>query len=167
MCQTCEKPFGDGQEFYTLLSLNEEDEYERADVCDVCWNEEEERPKAVSIWKSVFRFPPPKPEEALKKETTETLLRKLMETEEERQRDVIFVLAVDLERRRIFVERDIELLKNGEKRRIYEHKETSEVFVIHDPNLNLRELENVQGRVLELLIHKEDSARKAENEPEK
>jgi len=81
-------------------------------------------------------------------------LRRLIETQEETQGDVIFVLAVDLERRKVFQERDIELLDDGGKNRIYEHKATGEVFIIRDPDLDLRELEDVQGRVLELLLGK-------------
>jgi len=157
VCQICEKPFEDREEFNTVLKMND-DECIRTDVCDKCWEDEQHRAEAISVWRSVFRLPPAKPEEPLKKETSETLLRKLMETEEDSRADVIFVLAVDLERRRIFEERDMEILDSGEKKRIYEHKKTGEVFIITDPDLNLRELEDVQGRMLELLLHKEDPA---------
>lgn len=153
-CSLCGREFEDGEEFKTMLASADE-ELVRTDICDRCWDDEKHRDAALSVWRSVFRLPPPKPEEPLRKETSESLLRRLMETEEVSQRDVIFVLAVDLERRRIFQEREMELLDSGEKKRVYEHKKTGEVFIIHDPDLNLRELEDVQGRVIELLLHKE------------
>lgn len=162
ICQICEREFEDNEEFTTLLSRGEEG-FRRTDICNTCRDAEDRREGAISIWKSVFRLPPPKEEEPLKKETSETLLRKLLETEEESKRDVIFVLAVDLERRRIFEEKDIELLENGEKKRIYEHKKTGEVFIVHDPNLDLRELEEVQGQVLELLLQKDTSQKDEDN----
>jgi len=153
-CMLCGREFDDGEEFNTMLA-SKGDELLRTDICDRCWDDEQHRDAAISVWRAVFRLPPPKPEEPLKKETSESLLRRLMETEEESERDVIFVLAVDLERRRIFQEREMELLDSGEKKRVYEHKKTGEVFIIRDPDLNLRELEDVQGRVIELLLHKE------------
>ncbi len=156
VCRICAHAFQNGQEFSTVLA-DEQGELVRNDVCDNCWDDDRFRSNSFSIWRSVVRFPPPKSDGPLKKETSESLLRRLMETDEHSQRDVIFVLAVDLERRRIFEERDIELLEDGTKNRIYEHKKTGEVFIVHDPDLNLRELEDVQGRVLELLISGEPS----------
>lgn len=152
-CNLCGREFDDGEEFNTILAGDGE-ELVRTDICDQCWDDEKHRRASLSLWRSLFRLPPPKPEEPLKKETSESLLRKLIETEEESRSDVIFVLAVDLERRRIFREREIEMLDNGEKKRVYEHRKTGEVFIIRDPDLNLRELEDVQGRVLELLLGK-------------
>lgn len=163
VCQICEKPFEDGAEFNTVLSWKDENCL-RTDICAEYWDDEKYRPEAISIWRNIFRLPLPEPEEPLKKETSETLLRKLMETEEDSRKDVIFVLAVDLERRRIFEERDVELLENGEKRRIYEHKKTGEIFIIHDPDLDLQELEDVQGQVLELLLHQDGENSKPEEQ---
>ena len=153
ICNLCGREFEDGEEFNTILASDAE-ELVRTDICDQCWDDEKHRCAALSVWRSVFRLPPPKPEETIKKETSESLLRELIETEEESRSDVIFVLAVDLERRRIFQEREIEMLDSGEKKRVYEHKQTGEVFIIRDPDLNLRELEDVQGRVLKLLLGK-------------
>ncbi len=150
-CRLCEKCFEDRESFNTVLSLTDK-VCVRTDICESCWDDQEHRAGAVSVWKSVFRMPPVKSDEPLKKETSESLLRKLLETSDERDLAVIFVLAVDLERRRIFEERDVELRDDGSKNRVYEHKKTGEAFIICDPDLNLRELENVQGRVLELLL---------------
>lgn len=163
-CRLCEKCFEDHETFNTVLSLSDKD-CQRTDICESCWNDQEHRAGAVSVWKSVFRLPPPKSDEPLKRETSESLLRKLIETNDERNRDIIFVLAVDLERRRIFEERDIELRDDGRKNRVYEHKKTGEAFIICDPDLNLRELEDVQGRVLELLLSGDNQVTADEAQP--
>ena len=48
--------------------------------------------------------PPPEPEEALKKETAESLLRRIMTKEDETKINLVYILAVMLERKRILVD---------------------------------------------------------------
>ncbi len=94
---------------------------------------------------------PPQGAEALRKETAESLLRELMETEDPSKRNVIFILAVMLERRRLLVEKEVQIQPDGVKIRVYEHKQTGESFVVPDPQLKLAEIESVQREVMELL----------------
>ena len=148
-CGKCTHVFTDGEGFYSYLMFNE-DGYARGDFCETCWKAEAHA-KAVSVWRTVFKLPPPPAEEALKKETAESLLRELMETDNPAHRNVIFILAVMLERRRIFSEKEVQIQKDGQKIRVYEHKKTGETFVIPDPELKLRELETVQNEVLAML----------------
>jgi hypothetical protein len=105
----------------------------------------------LSSWQGVYRVPPPEPEEPLKKETAESLLRRLMEDVEDAAAGVIYILAVMLERNRIFIERDVQPREDGTLLRIYEHKKTGETFLVPDPRLRLGELEEVQQRVVEML----------------
>ena len=94
---------------------------------------------------------PPKPE-ALPRETAESLLRKLIEGEDNPDNiPVIFVLAVMLERKKILIERTVRHLPDGSLMRIYEHKKNGEVIFITDPNLSLEQIPIVQQRVAELL----------------
>lgn len=148
-CQLCQRPFADQETFVSRLSF-EGGEYQRLDACAGCWTEER-RPGALSVWKTVFHVPPPPPPEPIKKETAESLLRQFMETEDPSRRNVIFILAVMLERRRILVERDVQTREDGLKVRMYEHRKTGETFVVPDPGLRLDELEHVQLEVLTLL----------------
>lgn len=124
--------------------------YEREDLCLACWDEAA-RASALSVWKTVFKPPPPPAPEALKRETAESLLRQFMETEDPANRNAIYILAVMLERRRIFVERDVQVREDGLKIRVYEHRKSGETFVIPDPGLKLTELEQVQQEVVALL----------------
>ena len=75
-----------------------------------------------------------------------------METDDPAKRNVIFILAVMLERRRILVEKEVQMPEGtGQKIRVYEHKQTGESFVVPDPQLKLKEIETVQREVMELL----------------
>jgi hypothetical protein len=85
------------------------------------------------------------------KENVESLLRKRMREEQPEDRDLIFILAVMLERKRILSERGVQPLADGFKMRVYEHRKTKESFTVTDPGLRLDELEQVQDEVAILL----------------
>ncbi len=113
-------------------------------------------------------MPAPPPEETLKKETAESLLRQFMEDEDASRRNAIYILAVMLERRRTLVEKDVQVRKDGIKVRVYEHRKTGETFLVPDPELRLAELGHVQEEVVALLSGREPmaSAPQQESAPE-
>jgi hypothetical protein len=148
-CTACNKTFADGEALFSRLQFGAEG-YARHDYCLICWGDPA-RSGATGVWRGVFRAPPPPHEGTLKKETAESLLRHLMETEEARHGNAIFILAVMLERRRIFAEREVRTRADGVKIRVYEHKQTGETFFIPDPDLKLAELQHVQEEVVALL----------------
>jgi len=148
-CGTCNRPFADRDVFYSRLTFGEEG-YVRQDCCITCW-QEPAKTGALSVWKTVFKVPPPPPPEPLKKETAESMLRELMETDDPAKRNSIYILAVMLERRRILVERDVQTREDGVKIRVYEHRKTGETFLIPDPGLRLAEIKLVQEEVIGLL----------------
>jgi hypothetical protein len=147
-CCDCGKSFSDGEKYWATLKRGDEG-YEREDRCDSCWTSAEL--SAYSSWQGVFRLPPPPEEEALRKETAESLLRKLMELEDEAQTNVIYILALMLERKKTFVEKDVQVDDAGRVTRIYSHRKTDETFLIPDPQLELDKLEGVQQQVVDML----------------
>lgn len=149
VCAVCEKPFDDKSLIYSCLSVGEEG-YVRQDISDECWPNTD-KSKLISFWKSTYIAPPPPAAEPLKKETVETLLRQFMSREDYSQLDVVFILVVMLERKRILVERDVQRRDDGVKIRIYEHKQTGEIFTVPDPELRLDQIAEVQGKVNHLL----------------
>ena len=159
-CDRTEKPFADGEPFMSRLTFGEQG-YVREDFSMEAWPEVAAEP-ALSVWQSVFRLPPPPPPETVKRETAESLLRKLMAEDEERHANPIFILAVMLERRRLLIERDVHVREDGVKVRVYEYRKTNETFVIPDPELKLAELEHVQEEVVALLGASEQPAAEAE-----
>ena len=150
VCGKCQAPFTDRQEYVSRLTYGA-DGYARQDCCAACWSEAESAPQAVSVWRGVFEMPPPAPPEALKKETAESLLRTLMDKDDPANGNVMFILAVMLERRRMLVERDVRKQADGKLVRVYEHRKTGDTFIIIDPQLRLDQIEHVQSEVMAML----------------
>ena len=128
-----------------ILFLN--GEYVRRDFCEKikpdCLNE-------VSKWKTQFLLPKEK-EEIIKKEGVEGLLRSFIAKNEEDNINIIYILAVMLERKKIFIERDVRFSKDQKKIRVYEHRKTNESFLIVDPMLNLNEIDKLTEDIALLL----------------
>lgn len=129
--------------------LFKDGEYVREDFSLEYWNEKKPD-HGLSAWKSVFRIPPP-PEEPVKKESAESLLRKLVAKEDADDTNAIYILAVMLERKKILVEKEVQTRNDGAKIRVYEHKKSGDTFLIADPELKLAEIEKVQEEVIGLL----------------
>ena len=150
VCGRCQTPFADQQEYVSRLTYGS-DGYARLDCCAACWSEAVRTLQAVSVWRGVFEMPPPAPPEALKKETAESLLRSLVEKNDPANGNVMFILAVMLERRRMLVERDVSKQADGKLVRVYEHRKTGDTFIITDPQLRLDQIEHVQAEVMAML----------------
>jgi hypothetical protein len=149
-CGTCAAPFADRQPYHTRLSHDAQG-YNRADYCEPCWKVEADRQPRYSAWKGIFRVPPPEPERKVRKETAESLLRDLIGRNDLTRKSTVYILAVMLERQRVFVERDVQTHADGSRTIVYEHRKTGETFVIPDPQLRLTELAPVQQEVTALL----------------
>jgi len=148
-CTQCEKPFEDKDTICSQLVFGEEG-YARGDFCETCW-EQVDHARALSHWKAIFHVPPPPPEDPLKKENIESMLRRLMKEDLPEYRNTIYILAIMLERKRILAEQSVNTREDGATIRVYEHKKSGEVFLIADPHLKLVELEEVQQEVVDML----------------
>lgn len=150
-CTTCKTAFEDGQQYLSALRFSPAG-YERGDFCTTCWPTAETEFAPYSSWQGIYRKPPSTADhEPLKKETAESLLRKLIEDEDTQNEAVIYILAVMLERKKTLIERDVTVDDLGTVHRVYEHRQTGETFLILDPRLELDKLEDVQNRVIEML----------------
>jgi hypothetical protein len=154
-CQACAKPFADRQPYHTLLS-DEKLGYARFDVCEVCWAAQysqgaADRKGFVSHWQGVFEVPQVQPD-PIQKETAETLLRKLVESNDPQYGAACFILAAMLERKRVLKVRE-QNERDGKRASLYEHARTGDLFTITDPNLRLDQLDEVQRDVARLLEH--------------
>ena len=155
-CQQCERAFRPQENLHTLL-FDERQGYQRIDVCEECWQSQysqavNHRKGFVSHWLGIHAPPPAHAPEAIQKESAETLLRKLLETNDQAHAGAIFVLAVMLERKRIL---KVKAQTTDEGRRIlvYEHVRSGDILTLGDPNLQLDQLEAVQRDVADLLEH--------------
>ncbi|HEY3855945.1 MAG TPA: hypothetical protein VGO67_16265 [Verrucomicrobiae bacterium] len=155
-CQACGKTFADKEPFHTVL-LEEKQEYQRLDICAGCWESQykegaNDRKGFISQWHGIFQAPPAAAPEPILKESAESLLRKLIETNDPKYGPVCYILAVMLERKRTLRVRQ-QIQREGSRIFIYEHPKTGDVFTITDPNLQLNQLEEVQRDTANLLAH--------------
>jgi hypothetical protein len=149
-CGACNAEFQDGDVCFSALVFDEQG-YNRRDYCGGCWSARQAAESAFSTWQGVFAAPPPPPQREPGKESAESLLRRLMEGHDASHGAVIYILAVMLERRRVFVERDVRQDAAGARTLVYEHRGTGETFLVPDPQLRLDDLEHVQQQVLAML----------------
>ena len=150
-CCVCTQAFADKQPCVSVLRENEA-VFERRDYCAACWKAETRDWQPFSVWEGEYIAPPVVvKEEPVKRETAETLLRRLILLEDPAQRNVVYVLAVMLERARQLVERDAKPHESGGILRVYEDRRSGDSFTVLDPRLRLDEIGEVQRQVVELL----------------
>lgn len=154
-CQSCGEAFRDRVGYHTLL-FDDKRELKRMDICAECYTkqyaEARDQRGFVSHWQGVYEAPPPVAPDAIRKDTAEDLLRRLVELNDPRYRAASYILAVMLERKRLL--RVKEQLRQGSSRTfIYEQPKTGDIFTIPDPELQLDQLEVVQRMVADLLEH--------------
>lgn len=156
VCQACRKSFVDQEPYHTLLFDHKRD-YERLDICERCWESQysqgaTDRKGFVSFWQGIYTVPPAAAPDPIQKETAETLLRKLIEQDDPSHAAARYILAVMLERKRLFKVK-AQLAQDQQRIFVYEHAKTSELFQIPDPNLQLDQLQEVQRDIARLLEH--------------
>jgi hypothetical protein len=148
-CQVTNRPFQEGDFFYTLLFFNEE-ECQRLDLSESAWEERKKEitaPVPFSYWRSKYEAPPPPAPEALPKDDAEGMLRYFLQQQDPQHQNACYILALMLERKKL-----LRPLPSPEKKRLlYEHIGTGETFILTDPELSLKNLVEVQQEVSNLL----------------
>jgi hypothetical protein len=155
-CQSCGKPFTDKQNYHTLL-CDEKSEFKRIDVCPQCWEQQysqgaSDRKGFISHWQGQYEAPPPPAPDAIQKENAESLLRKIIESNDPRFGPAAYILAVMLERKRLLKIKE-QVKRDSTRIFIYEQPKTGDLFTITDPDLQLNQLDQVQRDVAALLEH--------------
>jgi hypothetical protein len=154
-CGVCNRAFVDQQPYHTLL-FDEKAGLRRMDVCQACWANENttslrEHKGFLSYWHGVYEAPPPRVE-AIQKATAESLLRKLIESNNPRYGPAAYILAVMLERKRLLKIKE-QFTRDGRRCFVYEQPKTGDLFAITDPDLKLDQLTQIQHDVAHLLEH--------------
>ena len=175
VCSLCQKPLVDKAPVVSALR-EVAGGYERFDCHPECWKAMPRDWEPFSQWDGVYFAPVREAKnEPLKKEDAGELLRQLVTMDDPSMKNVIYVLAVMLERAKILVERDAKELEDGSIRRVYEDRKQGDTFVILDPRLRLENLSEVQQQVVALLsgtktlgevATEEDTAPSAESQEE-
>ena len=154
-CGACNRPFVDKQPFHTLL-FDEKAGLRRMDVCKACWGHENtaslrEHKGFLSYWHGVYEAPTPQAE-VIRKDTAESLLRKLLESNDPRYGPAAYILAVMLERKRLLKVKE-QFTREGRRCIVYEQPKSGDLFAITDPDLKLDQLAQIQHDVAHLLEH--------------
>jgi len=102
---------------------------------------------AMFHWKTKYRKPAPKKEPPFREENAEELLQDLLERKDAATANTLYILALMLERKRIFIERGTLQDVDGGLIRIYEKKDGGETYMIQDPKLTLDQIADVQQEV--------------------
>ncbi len=150
LCCGCGRGYTEGEICVSVLRQGEEG-FDRSDYCGSCWRSGEYSEGVFSTWSASFHTPEVSDEEPLKRETAESLLRRMIEDDDVENENVAYILAVMLERQRILIERDVRTLEDGSLLRVYERRNSGETFLIHDPQLELGALSHVQNQVITML----------------
>lgn len=152
-CARTAQPFTEGEIFHTAIYFDTEaGELVRRDVSISAWKEEIAERTPIAYWRTEYVKPqagPAKPEIATR-ESPESLLRRLIEDDQEHTEHARYILALMLERKRQLVPKEKKYTESGTML-IYEMRRTGEVFIIRDPELRLDEIEAVQEEVAMLL----------------
>ncbi|HEX7654071.1 MAG TPA: hypothetical protein VF607_11225 [Verrucomicrobiae bacterium] len=153
-CSACAQGFVDKQTYRTVL-FEEAGELRRTDICEACAKAHgnvKDRPGFISYWQGVYEAPPPPTNDAIQKETAETILRKLTQANDPKYAPAAYILAVMLERKRLLKVKE-QIRREGQRIFVYEQTKTGDIFTITDPNLHLSQLAQVQQDVSQLLEH--------------
>lgn len=164
-CAATEEPFVEDEVIVTALFPDPESSgYLRKDFKLDAWEaRDSDEETAFSFWRS--RYQPPVTDatpDPMEKEDPETLLRRLVDEDEEHTENVRYILAVMLERKKLLRETDCQQVPGGILR-VYEHRKTGDAYLVRDPNIPLDQVEKVQEEVIILLEH---GGRLPEPEPE-
>ena len=152
-CALSGEPFTDGETIVTALFPDPESSgYLRQDFSLASWQSRtDDAEPPFSSWRTTFNAADheEKPD-PMKREDPESLLRRLVEEDEDHTENVRYILAIMLERQKLLRETDSQPVPNGILR-VYEHRKTGEAFIIRDPNIPLDQVEKVQEEVILLL----------------
>lgn len=155
-CGISGRPFAHHQPYHTVLLAAPRQGFERLDLSAEAWEshgaEILARPNLVSHWRGTYVAPPPAPPEPIRRDDAESLLRKLVERQEEQYSAACYILAAMLERKRILRVK-AQVREQGRRVFLYEQPRTGDVFSIVDPELQLHQLDAVQRQVADLLAH--------------
>lgn len=152
-CTACQRPFEPKETCHTVLA-DRAGQFTREDLCIACWQGQggpdvRARVGVVSLWQGRYEPPAPPPPDPLPRQDAESILRRMMDRNAPEEAEARYILAVMLERKRVFRHR--ETRRGDPSLLIYEHAATGEAFIIPDPGLRLEQLEDVQKRVSAML----------------
>lgn len=150
-CIKCGRNFAEEENYFCRLFLEREGP-RREDYCVDCWNKKEEISGGFSSWQGRYKPQPVEiKEEPLEESVLKRLLKKWIHSSERLHQCFCYVLAIMLERNKIFSEKPSIKTPDGKRQIIYEDRETGETYILEDPALTIKELGEYEGQIQEML----------------
>ncbi len=145
-----------------LQASPQEDSLDRIDLCSTCYKQKHDAP--FGAWQFIVakESTTTANNEPIAKQRAETILTHLLENNTPKDRPVIYVLSLMLERSKRLIERTVTTDQEGNKVRIYEHRTTGATFAIIDPQVNLNKLAEIQQQVIAFLDNKQPHPHRGE-----
>lgn len=156
VCSKCEKEFTDNEDLRSILYFNQDNTVERKDFCADCFKDEPKTKDSIS-WKVVFKAKKKDSEVVDKKAIVEELFKEYLHSAEPVHSKYCYIMALMLERKKILVEKKnkkITSKNSGRRMFFYEHAKSGEVFIVHDPDIDLFEISSLQREITEILDQK-------------
>jgi hypothetical protein len=151
-CASCEREFLDGEEVVSCV-YPEEDSLGRTDLCTACWDAGK-APEYISTWRwKVEKKAPPK---RFDRKAALELFQALSDSEESRDADTAYILALLLMRKKVF-ELERTGSENGVSAMVLKLKGTTEEFKVPGRELTEERLEQVKDN-LESIFESGESA---------
>lgn len=151
-CLKCNKEFKDGSTFNCMLILKAEGPH-REDYCTDCWEtiKSNDFGKEFSFWQGRFKLEPEPVEEKIEEPLLKRLLKKWIDSPERLHKCFCYIIALMLERSKTF--RIQSSIKNpdGLKQLVYEDKENGETYILEDPGLTIKELDEIEAELQQML----------------
>ena len=147
-CLLCNKEFSEGEEYYSAL-FDENSIFTRKDFCTSCWNKGKES-GLFSFWKTKV---PKKDKPAQAFINIEVLLDMFIRLEgnnETHQRNLRYVLALYLIRKKVFKLKSLGKQDGKEIFTLYYPKEDRE-FIVDNPSLKEEEIDAITSEMSQLL----------------
>jgi len=150
-CMKCNKLLEDREEYYCRLFLEQSGPV-REDYCKDCWGKRDDTAKGYSTWTGRYKPEPVEIEDNLIEEPyLKHLLKKWLHSTERLHQCFCYVLAILLERSKIFSEKPAVKTPEGKEQLVYEDKETGETYILDNPHLSIRELGEIETQLQELI----------------
>lgn len=152
-CLECETPFKDGESVNTVLYFNEDNTVTRKDFCSKCFTAEKKEGDCV-FWKIKFKEKKKETSVVDKKAIVEELFKEYLHSSEPVHSKYCYIMALMLERKKVLVEKKNKKITNkssGRRMFFYEHAKSGEVFIVHDPDIDLFEISSLQREITEIL----------------
>lgn len=147
-CIVCSKEFCEDEEYYSAL-FDENNTFVRKDYCGLCWGKDKGS-SLFSFWKTRVPKRDKPPQKFVNNEVFLDMFARLNGKNEPNQRNLQYVLALYLIRKKIFKLKSF-IKENGEEFiTLYYPKEDKE-FSVYNPNLKEEEIEAITSEMSQLL----------------